>query len=924
MFDLRPPDPGGLYQHVSYNQSENEDSMPPKMRKRWMHRELESLRELNGNTSPSSSQGSNHSHVVRLSESPGSSSSTSAVSLGSPTITPSKLTKEPGFGISNGYGHGMFLYLSFRMFHWTFVSGVDRPQCENDRQENHERHHWADDALSNSHHQHPASMPPPPMPAYLDPTTISSTKPSISSNHYFESPFATPILPSVSPLTSFANLSLLSPALLRSTPPPSLLAPFARPPANPGMSTTPTVPPSTDKNTAAWSPLRRHTAVSPPPSLPVPVSLSSHHDDTASIAPSSSSPSSLTTIPANDVNDQPDEFPSCTPSPPPSPFSLQPETLPMDTNNEIQSTPHSPDPMWRADSPSGDHVSPSIELNTPAHILNHDDLSESQLEESLMGSEEVQRGTSMDEDGHRESPVLDVNGGDHMDVGVSSSYSLRVPQDDTPMVMDHCSGDEEGNHLTGTPDYMSDSNRGRSPARLRSPTLNDDHSSKPSISLPPLQPLLLDSVSLSTSQHNPAAAYQPAVKEEELRTEDSREQPSHPPAPKVKMSLRDFALRKKKQREEEMTKNVQDTPSSAGVDLQFGSSEGGGSPNGIQANPMGQVDEESRNGKTVELKGDLVNLYQGASTLSRNMVKNEVIDVPGPSSIKPINGVYHPQPSSSPSPDPLSTLLVARMQADTSATYPIATHLSKPEPIEQPMQTPLTIQPRMMDSRRYAASYNHSGSISPINHDPHHFQSYSPPQPCQEDGEIGEILDTPLQLPSSSPAVTPAMNRLASMATGSITPLPRGPTSKRADFAFTRSASSLQVPPTHPRSFNASPPYRQQPPSASTPPPLPRGTGVPPTAPRALRQYMSSNRPTPNTTPTVTSSSSSYPSSTSSSTSNIPTSSTTITTTTGGRFPPYIPRGPSADRDKVRDIDQTQYARSHSRRNSREGHAWGR
>jgi hypothetical protein len=42
-----------------------------------------------------------------------------------------------------------------------------------------------------------------------------------------------------------------------------------------------------------------------------------------------------------------------------------------------------------------------------------------------------------------------------------------------------------------------------------------------------------------------------------------------PPAPKVKMSLRDFALRKKKQWEEEMTKNVQDTPSSTGVDLPF-------------------------------------------------------------------------------------------------------------------------------------------------------------------------------------------------------------------------------------------------------------------------------------------------------------------------------------------------------------------
>ena len=34
MFDLRPSDPGGSHQHVSYDQPENIDDMPPKMRKR--------------------------------------------------------------------------------------------------------------------------------------------------------------------------------------------------------------------------------------------------------------------------------------------------------------------------------------------------------------------------------------------------------------------------------------------------------------------------------------------------------------------------------------------------------------------------------------------------------------------------------------------------------------------------------------------------------------------------------------------------------------------------------------------------------------------------------------------------------------------------------------------------------------------------
>ena len=146
-----------------------------------------------------------------------------------------------------------------------------------------------------------------------------------------------------------------------------------------------------------------------------------------------------------------------------------------------------------------------------------------------------------------------------------------------------------------------------------------------------------------------------------------------------------------------MTKNVQVTPSSAGVSMSFAGGEGGGGPNGIQVNPVGQV-EELRNGKAVELKNDSLDSYQGAFT-SRNVVKNEVVDVSGTSSIKPttINGIYHPQPSSSPPPGPLSTLFVARIQADASATYPTGTYQSKQEPIEELIHTAVT----MMDSTHY-------------------------------------------------------------------------------------------------------------------------------------------------------------------------------------------------------------------------------
>jgi len=59
------------------------------------------------------------------------SSSTSTVSLGSPTVTPSKLTEELGLGItySNGYGHGAFFLpflpeFSFFIIFWCRSTAV--------------------------------------------------------------------------------------------------------------------------------------------------------------------------------------------------------------------------------------------------------------------------------------------------------------------------------------------------------------------------------------------------------------------------------------------------------------------------------------------------------------------------------------------------------------------------------------------------------------------------------------------------------------------------------------------------------------------------------------------------------------------------------------------------------------------------------
>jgi len=75
-----------------------------------------------------------------------------------------------------------------------------------------------------------------------------------------------------------------------------------------------------------------------------------------------------------------------------------------------------------------------------------------------------------------------------------------------------------------------------------------------------LHPLLPDPIS-SAPQHSTTEYQQVVKQEEESRSESSLEQPLHL-LPKVKMSLRDFALRKKQRGEQEMTKSVQDSLSS--------------------------------------------------------------------------------------------------------------------------------------------------------------------------------------------------------------------------------------------------------------------------------------------------------------------------------------------------------------------------
>ncbi|KAJ3505400.1 hypothetical protein NLJ89_g7437 [Agrocybe chaxingu] len=196
--ELRPPDPG-LQTSIDSKDGRStslapdfdvepppatEDRMPPKMRKKWMHREVEAMK---GMGSPGSA------------DSPGEN------------------------GHTNGPGHG------FGGSSGKVGLGI----------------RFGSEGVGHDEHK---LMPPPPMPASLDPTTISSTDaagvpspqpryhnlPHLNANssHRLPTSASSPSIPtstpaaplpastsspaqfSPSPLTSFANLSLLSPALL--------------------------------------------------------------------------------------------------------------------------------------------------------------------------------------------------------------------------------------------------------------------------------------------------------------------------------------------------------------------------------------------------------------------------------------------------------------------------------------------------------------------------------------------------------------------------------------------------------------------------------------------------------------------------------------------------------------------------------------
>ncbi|CAA7271813.1 unnamed protein product [Cyclocybe aegerita] len=1038
--ELRPPDPGLQPSNDTKDGRSTslapdfdvepppatEDRMPPKMRKKWMHREVEAMK---GMGSPGSA------------DSPGES------------------------GHTNGFGHGYGgssgkLGLGIRFG----SEGVE-------------------------HDEHKL-MPPPPMPASLDPTTISSTDaagvpspqpryhnlPHLNANSNHRLPTSTPspsiptftpataTLPpstsspaqfSPSPLTSFANLSLLSPALLNQVqqnqqgggspsfpfPPlsrkveegekkvfkPKIWGPLkaALPPLSSAPSLRPSSPVSSalktsssakdvvrqpSPSTLAQPPQHEEeedvkmvdgTSPRSPASTKVPLRPKSPSQDPDSVA---STPPSRNDEPLPPVGDfvaeeskvarlkdedshmsgVDDPKEKAVEEPPSMPTSTPPHTLASRSRISTPSattppprhrskTPPrslSPAPMDQDDSSAdldwaNDTIkqSPKISPDSPPPVPSSPSRSSGADEEenaspppmtgSTEAAMEVQRAEEREEDHEMAPPPSEAL---KQGVQVDTITIVVEPAPAPPLASSELATSSPVPPSAPTPSLLAPPAPPSEPTLLTSPTS--------SIEAPP------SPKTPSVFVPEPAPAPAPPAR-----------QPSPPPPPKVKMSLRDFAARRKKLKEEaELSKSIQASPMSATSVL-------AATPSPMIPNVV--LAEESKDKEKVALEKEKSALEKeketkeavevgsamiGVETKAEERVvavekKDEAkvavvvevskddrpilgglkearngLNVPAitPSTTKPItNGPLFTYPSilvNGPKVEPSTFDNVAsfmpsspigphipiphvnghssisRSPSETFIHSPstrgfmsspsvigsplIDTHKTKQELVEHHIP-PLSTSPAppYLSSALLRRPSINDRSISPISPDPGLSSSslFSTRIPHEEDGEIGE----------GSP------------------PTSRHPLPSKRDFSFPPRSSiptwmKSHTPPTGPRSSNAAstsptPPFPRpafassQPPSSNSlpPGPLPANASappsnsntaninrpMPPSAPRALRQSMASNRP-PVGLPAHSSS----------------TSQSHGPHPYGQRDPRNIPRGPLSDRDnRDRDWDHRSY-----------------
>ena len=848
--------------------------MPPKMRKKWMHRELEAMKESNVKMAMAAS-GSEL----------GNGNSGLGIRLGS----------------AGGTHHQLYLVC------WVLIRPLD-------------------DEL----------MPPPPMPASLDPTTITSTHPRAKSSLASPNPVQTSPLPpsqgppaspsslspaahsasfsNTSPLNSFANLSLLSPAIISHSR--NHINASDASTAGPQYPLLSTLPPThgykleddvredvIEDEAEGWSPLKRAENVSISPLEATPQTSVAMEVD---IAPSPFIEQlQRTNEPPVLVDTQTEAGDN----------SENQAAMDDDRNIEMRAAEHL-DESWRSPSrtqdldPDSVSSTPPMRSASPIAISNRRPHSQEldphdvvdYTPQSSEPSTPSPRSTSPPPIAETPPPTTGTSATPTVSIQLSASTVLSPVAEDRHKTMSPLSRkispvplatDDVEEHITIIVDSIS-------PTFPSSPDHSDDDRHQTTAEH------ITDARATAISHLEPNLSPQP------LRALS----PAAPP--KVKMSLRDFALRKKKQREEmELSMSMQASPMST-------------------TSALGEVDVSEEGETEKDITGtaldahvrvrEMVATSEGAgeevAVRPLEDVEDEVDPVQATSyrtpdpptldlsaellSVKPTLNDHIGDPSlpapNAPTPPPATVIPVTNPNghAQPSAPAPVTTSLSLPP------QPPPLLPPRPQPTSNHFNAYPRKAKQELIEHFiPNRVASPTPPPSLLQRVSGFDRSISPI---SPDPAFSFA-SRVAQEEDGEIDEASHPPLRytlpHKRDFNFQPRPASIspqsQVLPTGPRSFN---PNR-----SSTMPPRQSGNRPPPpSAPRALRQSLLSNRPTGGLSQ---SHSPPHP------------------TSNGHGGSSYIPRGPSADRDRDRDRErersdwdpQRQY-RGPTRRGG--GHGWGR
>ncbi|KAI6025520.1 hypothetical protein EDC04DRAFT_238892 [Pisolithus marmoratus] len=496
--------------------------------------------------------------------------------------------------------------------------------------------------------------------------------------------------------------------------------------------------------------------------------------------------------------------------------------------------------------------------------------------------------------------------------------------------------------------------------RTDAPSLSGPHDEQPqpppeSVNVPP------EPETLHTEPHSPHTAT-PHQSEPEPEPRQPARVPSPPPPPKVKMSLKDFVLRKKKQREEEMAAKVILSPASPSTHLALPPSPGPGGDEigstGVEPAEATITPDERVCGRgerqisatvpDVDLKGDEDPNTVGAAGDIIHMLQDHI----APREITQMSlDLQESSSSNEPESCQQATVIADGCQSSPPPLPPL-TPLRVPDE-SQAIQTqtkgsPAADQPstEKFDVREHALPNGATGADDRL-HDVVSFAPDPPPPPLNslaastnhvDSGTSTSVAPPPTPTPTPSSMSTSSTSNSRATSVSTSTPSHQSQylratyqgsaTSRRVsheDGEILNSASSKSyvprshTPPTQPRSFQAprppSPGYSPGPSSSRRPqpPPPPRPGSGPgpssvstnalprplPSGPRALRGSMNQSSYT-------------HPSS----------------------YPPppprpysgsqYIPRGPSADRDRLdRERDRSWSASSRPR--GRAGsNGWGR